>query len=97
MYDNNYVAIIYIHMRMCFTRPCALCKLQLDLIKSVLTLYMSQYGNGIVFDLCSHISVQGKWVILSCLLFGAFTGLEGNTGADLGLENGGFFFVRSNH
>ena len=32
----------------------------------------------IVFDICSHISVQGKWLVLSCPLFGGFTGLEGN-------------------
>ena len=24
---------------------------------------------SIVFDLCSHISVQGKWLVLSCPLF----------------------------
>ena len=30
--------------------------------------------------ICSHISVQGKWLVLSCSLFGGFTGLEGNIG-----------------
>ena len=38
---------------------------------------------SIVFDLCSHISVQGKWLVLSCPLFGGFTGLEGNIGCQI--------------
>ena len=33
---------------------------------------------SIVFDLCSNTSVQGKWLVLSCPLFGGFTELEGN-------------------
>ena len=32
----------------------------------------------IVFDLCNHISVQGKLLVLNFSLFGDFTGLEGN-------------------
>ena len=45
--------------------------------KSVLTLYCVD-PKSIVFNLCSHISVQGKWPVLSCPVFGGFTGLEGN-------------------
>ena len=30
----------------------------------------------IVFDLCSHISVQGKWLVLNFCSFGGFTGLS---------------------
>ena len=43
---------------------------------------------SIVYDLCSHISVQGKWLVLSCPLFGGFTGLEHNIGCQIlgGLE-----------
>ena len=54
--------------------------------KSVLTLYC--VPKNIVSDLCSHISVQGKWLVLSCSLFGGFTGLEGNIGCQIlgGLE-----------
>ena len=33
----------------------------------------------IVFDLCSHISVQGKWLVLNCPLIGGFT----NTGCQI--------------
>ena len=32
----------------------------------------------IVFDLCNHISIQGKLLVLNFSLFGGFTGLEGN-------------------
>ena len=38
---------------------------------------------SIVFDICSHISVQGKWLVLSCPLFGGFTGLESNIGCQI--------------
>ena len=34
----------------------------------------------IVFDLCNHISAQGKLLILNFSLFGGFTGLEGGGG-----------------
>ena len=44
--------------------------------KSVLTLYCVP---NVLFltSICSYISVQGKWLVLSCPLFGGFTGLEG--------------------
>ena len=29
----------------------------------------------IVFDLCSHISVQGKWLVLNCPLIGGSTNI----------------------
>ena len=45
--------------------------------KSVLTLYCVQKV------LCSRISVQGKWLVLSCPLFGGFTGLEHNIGCQI--------------
>ena len=61
---------------MCFTRPRDLRKLITVGPKSVLTLYCMS-PKCIVFNICSHISVQGKWLVLSCPLFGGFTGLEG--------------------
>ena len=47
--------------------------------KSVLTLY---YVSNVLFltSVVRHISVQGKWLVLSCPLFEGFTGLEGNIG-----------------
>ena len=47
--------------------------------KSVLTLYCVPK----VLYCFYLISVQGKWLVLSCPLFGGFTGLEGNIGCQI--------------
>ena len=62
----------------CYTQENVLCQTTRSMLitvepKSVVNTLLSPKLN--VFDLCSHISVQGKWLVLNFALFGGLTGL----------------------
>ena len=66
--DNNMLIIIQCAL------PCQTTRSMFNLNHS-----LTLYPKCIVFDLCSRISVQGKWLAL----FGGFTGLESNYWIDV--------------
>ena len=62
----------------CYTPENVLCQTTRSMLitvepRSVVTTLLCPKLN--VFDLYSHISVQGKWLVLNYALFGGFTGL----------------------